>query len=259
MNVNHFILAVWALSYREVLRFVRQRSRWVGALATPLLFWLLIGGGLGNSFQDMSGQSSNGYLGYFYPGSLALTVLFTAIFSTISVIEDRHQGFLQGVLVSPIPRSSFVLAKILGGAILGTMQGLLLLLFAPIAGITLSVGAVFQVTGFLFLMAATLTALAFIFAWIIDSVQGFHGIMNLILMPMWILSGAVFPSRDNLFFKIVDKINPLTYGISALRRIFSGAYARGEAGLFVPAVALAGFFVFFFVASTLVIDRPSKR
>src|SRR5689334_3690606 len=121
-----FLASTTALTKREILRFARQRSRWIGALATPLLFWGLIGAGLGNSFSDPSGMTQGGYLSFFFPGTIALAVLFTAIFSTISVIEDRHQGFLQGVLVSPIPRSSFVMAKVLGGAILGLVQGLLI-------------------------------------------------------------------------------------------------------------------------------------
>lgn len=264
----NFWSATWALSQREVIRFLRQRSRWVGALATPLLFWLLIGGGLGKSFSDPTGLSENGYLGYFFPGTLTLTVLFTAIFSTISVIEDRHQGFLQSVLVAPVPRAAFVLAKIFGGSFLGLLQGALLLCFAPLAGVHLNVSAVLESFLVLFVMSMALTALGFLFAWIIDSVQGYHGIMNMILMPMWILSGAVFPAGDNLFFSVVEKINPLTYGVRALRVIFAQAngnvYAGADSdGVFTSlSLALGVLFVFFaglFTASVVVVNRAPKK
>src|SRR4051812_13706315 len=95
-----FGLAVWTLTVRDIVRFVRQRSRIVGALGSPILFWFVIGSGLGRSFQG-GGASAGGYLEYFFPGTLALIVLFTAIFAEISVIEDRQEGFLQGVLVAP--------------------------------------------------------------------------------------------------------------------------------------------------------------
>lgn len=217
MNASSAIYQLWR---RELLRFTRQRSRWIGALATPLLFWLLIGGGLGTSFRDPTQSSPGGYLEFFYPGSVVLSVLFTAIFSTMSVIEDRHQGFLQGVLVAPVPRSTFVFAKILGGATLSTLQGGLLLALAPLAGIGLTLPRVAALLVLLFIIGAALTALGFVFAWKIDSVQGYHGIMNMVLVPMWILSGAVFPSSGGFgVFSWLQKINPLAYGVKAFRGI----------------------------------------
>lgn len=220
MNMRQAVFELWK---REVLRFVRQRSRWIGALATPLLFWLLIGGGLGQSFRDSSqGSSGGGYLEYMFPGIVVFSVLLTAIFSTMSVIEDRHQGFLQGVLVAPVSRASFIFAKILGGASLATLQGGLLLAFAPMANIALTLPRVAALLILLFVIGASLTALGFVFAWKIDSVQGYHGIMNMVLMPMWILSGAVFPASGG--FKVyawLSKLNPLAYGVSAFRMILS--------------------------------------
>jgi len=142
----------------------------------------------------------------------------------ISVINDRHAGFLQGVLVSPAPRSALLTAKILGGATLALLQGALLLVFAPLAGIGLGVGLLLQVFVLLFLMGAALTALSFLFAWRIDSVQGFHGIMNVVLMPLWILSGAMFPpSGSHTIFVWAMKINPLTYGVQGVREAFNGS------------------------------------
>src|SRR5438132_6513827 len=134
--MRSFMLASGTLWQREIVRFYRQTSRVVGALGPPILFWFLIGSGLGNSFHiagfDTGGSS---YLQYFFPGTVALIVLFTAIFSTISVIEDRHEGFLQSVLVAPLSRSGLVLGKILGGTTLAILQAVVFLLMAPLAGL----------------------------------------------------------------------------------------------------------------------------
>lgn len=227
-----FASATWALFKREILRFVRQRSRWIGALLTPLLFWALMGGGFGSSFRDPSAAFGGGgrYAEFFFPGSIALAVLFTAIFSTISIIQDRHEGFLQGVLVAPVPRSAFVCAKILSGAALGLMQGALLMIFSPMAGLHAPLFALLQIFVLLFFMAASLTALGFVFAWKIDSVQGFHGIMNIVFMPMWILSGSLFPAAGSQrWLGLVMKINPLTYAVDSLRALFAGAPHDGMA------------------------------
>src|SRR5688500_16516645 len=114
--MSHFLLAMITLWRREMVRFLRQRSRIVGALGSPLIFWLLLGSGVGSSFRSAAGPASPSmdYMEYFFPGTITLVLLFTAIFSTISIIEDRKEGFLQAVLVAPIPRSAFVLGKLLG-------------------------------------------------------------------------------------------------------------------------------------------------
>jgi ABC-2 type transport system permease protein len=219
-------LPVATLWWRELVRFYRQRSRVVGALGTPLLFWLLIGAGFGGSFRAVEppgAPSSAGvgvsYLGYLFPGTILLIVLFTAIFSTISVIEDRHEGFLLSVLVAPISRSALVLGKVLGGATLALLQGLTFVLLAPLVGIRLGAWQAAEVTAILFLISFSLTALGFYFAWRLDSVQGFHSVMNLVLMPMWLLSGALFPvSGARSWIGWLMRMNPLTYGMDALSR-----------------------------------------
>src|SRR5437762_3504595 len=132
------MLAVATLWRREVIRFVRQRSRLVGALAQPLVFWLLLGGGLSPSFRPPGAPAGASYLAYLYPGILALVLLFTAIFATISTVEDRHSGFLQGVLVAPVSRTAIVVGQALGGTTLAVGQGLAFLAFAPLAGLRLA-------------------------------------------------------------------------------------------------------------------------
>jgi ABC-2 type transport system permease protein len=160
-----------------------------------------------------------GYLEYFYPGIMVMVVLFTAIFATISTVEDRREGFLQGVLVAPVARSTVVLGQALGGTSLALVQGLLLLILAPVAGISLTLLSVVSVAAVMFLLAFGLTSLGLLIAWRTDSTQGFHAIMNLILLPMWLLSGAFFPgSGSPLWLQWVLWLNPLTYGVAALRR-----------------------------------------
>lgn len=214
---NATLLPALSLWRREVVRFVRQRSRVVGALGTPMVFWLLIGSGLRNSFQ-MGGDDSVSYLTFAFPGTIVLIVLFTAIFSTISIIEDRREGFLQAVLAAPVRRSAIVFGKVLGSTTLAVVQGMLFLLVAPLAGIPLSVGSVLAVFGVLVLVGLGLSALGFLIAWPMESTQGFHAVMNLFLMPMWLLSGAFFPaSGASNWLAWIMAINPLTYGVSALR------------------------------------------
>src|SRR5918994_6431571 len=129
-----------SLCHRELVRFLRQRHRIIGALATPIVFWLLIGAGMNRSFRaDVPGGGN--YLQYFFPGTILMVVLFTAIFSTISVIEDRREGFLQGVLVAPVSRIQIVLGKILGGTTLAVAQAGVFLLLAPIARVPISPAA----------------------------------------------------------------------------------------------------------------------
>ncbi len=213
------LLPALSLCQRELIRFVRQRSRIIGALVTPLVFWLLIGGGMGRSFRAEGLPGGGNFIQYFFPGTVLMILLFTAIFSTISIIEDRRDGFLQGVLVAPVPRLAIVLGKVLGGTVLAFGQGLLFLLLAPTVGIRLGVASVAATLLVMLLVAFALTALGFCIAWRMTSTQGFHAIMNLFLMPMWFLSGALFPASGAMGgLGWVMRLNPLTYGLAALRR-----------------------------------------
>jgi ABC-2 type transport system permease protein len=223
-GITAFALASATLWQRELVRFFRQPSRVVGALGSPLLFWLLIGSGLGRSFRPTDAASAGSvtagahYLQYFFAGTLLLILLFTAIFSTISLIQDRREGFLQGVMVAPIPRGAIVMGKILGGTTLAVIQGLLFLALAPFAHIPIGPATGFLVAATSFLVAFALTGLGFLLAWPMESIQGFHAIMNLFLIPMWLLSGALFPaSGASTWVRALMAINPLTYGLSLLR------------------------------------------
>jgi ABC-2 type transport system permease protein len=214
------MLPAFTLWWREVVRFYRQRARVVGVILSPLLFWFVLGSGFGTSFRSGSGSGQQNYLDYFYPGVLVMIVLFTAIFTMMSVIEDRNEGFLLSVMVAPVPRAAIVLGKVLGGTTLATIQGLIFLVFAPLVGIHMTVVSFGLIALTVFLVSFALTALGFAIAWPLDSTQAFHAIINLFLIPLWMLSGALFPvSKASLWIRWLMYINPLTYGVEALRTL----------------------------------------
>jgi len=210
-----------SLCQRELVRFVRQKHRIVGALATPIVFWLLIGAGMGRSFNSPGVAGGNGgYMAYFFPGTVVMILLFTAIFSTISIIEDRREGFLQSVLVAPISPMVVVLGKVLGGTLLASGQGLIFLALSPLIGFHYTLFSLLMAVLMIFIMSFALTGLGFCIAWRMSSTQGFHAIMNLFLMPMWFLSGALFPANGVSWVGLrwAIRLNPLSYGLAGLRR-----------------------------------------
>lgn len=248
------ILATYSLWRRDVLRFLRQPSRIVGALLTPVIFWFVIGSGLGTSFQSATGEA--GFLPYYFPGSLALIVLFTALFSTISIIEDRQEGFLQGVLASPAPRASIVLGKALGSMTLALINGAVFMLLLPVSG--LSPGAIDIVAAMacVALLGLALGGLGIMIAWPMRSTQGFHGIMNAVLMPMWLLSGALFPATGaSGWVQALMRVNPLTPAVEILRAFLTGVPAVNLAS---AAGTVAVFALVTLSISTLLVSRPSQ-
>jgi ABC-2 type transport system permease protein len=253
------LLPAFTLWWREIVRFYRQKSRVVGVLASPLVFWIVIGSGFGTSFRSGGGPGQQNYLDYFYPGALIMIVLFTSIFAMMSLIEDRKEGFLLSVMVAPVPRSAIVLGKVLGGTTLAAIQGMIFLLFAPFAGIHLKVPQVLLVAVVVFLVSFALTALGFAIAWPMDSAAAFHGIINLFLIPLWLLSGAMFPiTRASGWIRVVMYMNPLTYGVEALRALL---YPAMETPFPLPSsiATLLLFSLVMFSLAFLMANRRSTR
>jgi ABC-2 type transport system permease protein len=255
---NGVTLPAFTLWWREVVRFYRQRARVVGVIASPLLFWLVIGSGFGTSFRSGDAAGPH-YLEYFYPGALIMIVLFTSIFTMMSVIEDRKEGFLLSVLVAPVPRSAIVLGKVLGGTTLATIQGLIFLAFAPFLGVHLNAVHFLLIVLTVFLVSFSLTALGFAIAWPMDSSQAFHAIINLFLIPLWLLSGALFPlAGASGWLQLLMKINPLTYGVEALRNLL---YPASTAVFSLPEsmATLTLFTLFMFGLCFVMVNRRSTK
>jgi len=204
---------VASLAWRELIRFFRQRNRVIGALLQPVIFWVLFSAGL---------RSSDLGFEFFFPGTLAMILLFTAIFTTISIIEDRREGFLQSVLVAPAPRWAMVVGKILGGSAIALIQAWLFLalgwltleMTSPIADVLLAMAL-------MAVIAVALTGLGFVIAWRMDSTQGFHAVMSIFLFPLWLLSGSLFPADAQSWLTWISRFNPLSYGVEGMRHYFT--------------------------------------
>lgn len=260
--------AVWMLSWREWVRFFRQRNRVIGALGQPILFWLLFGTGMHGAFRGEVGQD---FMTYYLPGTLTLILLFTAIFATISIIEDRREGFLQSVLVAPVPRWTIAAGKTLGGSAIAWAQALIFLVLAALMG---SVAWTWHLLPLLLLMAMAalaMTALGVFFAWPMESTQGFHAIMNLVLMPMWLLSGAFFPvpmlSAESpvgqTIMHWVMRLNPVTYVIGGMRHLLMPEASQSATAYWIPSASVCWsvsilFMCITFAAAWWIVSRPGK-
>ncbi len=250
--------ATRALWHRELVRFLGDRSRVVGSLGQPIVFFLLFAGALRDSLR----VGALSYGEFFFPGTLAMIAMFTAIFSTITVIEDRKEGFLQGVLVAPVPRAAIALGKILGGATLGSLLAALFLVGGVAFGLVpLDAFALAAGLGVLVLLSFALTGCGFALAWMMDSTAGYHGIMMLVLMPALLLSGAFFPaSGAHGVVQALMVANPLTYGVGLLRHGLGAVDpAMGLPGLSVCLLATIAFAVVSFALATWVTTHRSAR
>jgi ABC-2 type transport system permease protein len=229
------------LAVRDVVRFFRQRSRVVGALAQPILFWWVIGSGFRGSFH-LEGADHVRYDAYFFPGVVTMVLLFSAIFATITVIEDRREGFLQCVLAGPGSRFSVVAGKCLGSSAVALIQASLFLGLAPLAGVNVAAVNGLLLCGALVLTALFLTALGFSLAWWINSAPGYHAVMSVVLIPMWVLSGAMFPlDAPGSVLGLLMRLNPMRFSVDAIRQaLFPGDGVSSASGISsAPAASLA--------------------
>ncbi len=227
--------AVGMLWWREIIRFYRQPSRVAAAILSPFLFWFLIGSGVGRSFSA-SGES---YLNYFFPGSILLVILFAAVFSTISIIEDRREGFLQAVMASPVSRASIPLGKILGSTTLAFVQSGLFVALAWGMGIRFNGAQPLTIIAAVLLASLLFATLGFLMAWQFRSIQGFHAVMNMLLMPMWFLSGALFPAEGAAgWIRFLMALNPLYYGHQFLSSAFGNPAAHAASSALIMLVSV---------------------
>jgi ABC-2 type transport system permease protein len=236
MNGLQVTYAIWL---REVKLMVRERTRIVGMIGQPLLYLLVMGAGIGASMKFSGAADKTAYLTFMYPGVIGMSVLFTSIFSAMSIIWDREFGFLKEVLVAPAPRWAVAAGKVLGGATVATLQTAILLVFAPLAGVWPSglASGVQMAVGLLlmsFLISCAMTSLGVAIASRMRSMQGFQMIMNFLIMPLYFLSGAIYPvpsTQGYEWMRALMVVNPLTYGVDALRNVVFWATGKEGAGL----------------------------
>ena len=220
--------AIYIIWYRDVIRYWRDRLRLIASLAQPLLFLIVFGTGLSSALRGAFGGASTGssvsYVQFIYPGIVGMAVLFTSIFSAMSIVWDREFGFLKEVLVAPIDRSAIAIGKALGGSTQAMVQGMILLVLAPFIGVKLTLLAVLALIPLIFVLAFALTSLGIALAGGMKSMQGFQAVMNFLMMPMFFLSGALFP-LGNLpaWMTVLTRLDPAAYGIDPIRRVILGA------------------------------------
>ncbi len=234
MNTLRAIYIIW---YRDMLRFRRDKARLIASLAQPLLYLLIFGTGLSSALSGAGGAGGGfggsapaggagglSYTQFIFPGIIGMAVLFSAIFGAMSIVWDREFGFLKEVLVAPIDRSAVAIGKALGGATQAMVQGLVLLLLAPLIGIDLSIGMVLALIPLTFVLAFSLSSLGVAIASRMKSMQGFQMIMTFLMMPMFFLSGALFPLQGlPTWMNVLTRLDPAAYGMDPLRRVMLSA------------------------------------
>jgi ABC-2 type transport system permease protein len=226
------VRAAYIIWFRDVLRFWRDRNRFFFSLVQPLLYLVIFGTGLSSSLRGLGGGASGGVAGsgltyqqFLYPGVISMSVLFSAIFGAMSIVWDREFGFLKEILVAPINRGAVAVGKTLGGATQSMVQGLILLVLAPLVGVTLSWQSVVALIPLVFVLAFALSAGGVALGARMRSMQGFQVVMNLLMMPLFFLSGALFALRGLPgWMTLLTRLDPASYGVDPIRRVvLSGA------------------------------------
>jgi ABC-2 type transport system permease protein len=219
MELTRDLKGIYTIWYRDVLRFVRDKTRILTSLAQPLLFLFVFGGGLAPAMSGLGGSKLN-FTQFMFPGILSMAILFTSIFSAVSIVWDREFGFLKEVMVAPVSRTAVALGKVAGGSTVALLQGLIILILAPFLGITLTVSQILVLILLMLLLAAVMTSFGILIAARQRTMEGFQMIMQFLLMPMFFLSGAFFPLQGvPLWMDVLAKIDPVTYGVDPMRQV----------------------------------------
>ena len=213
---------IYTIWYRDILRFWHDKMRLVGSITFPLLFLFVFGSGL-SARMGALGPGID-FTQFIFPGIIGMTVLMSSFMAGVSVVWDREFGFLKEVLVAPISRASVAVGKTLGSATVALLQGMIILLFAPLIGISLSAWTVLALVPLMLLLAVSLGSLGILLATRIRSMEAFQAVMQMLMFPMVFLSGAFFPLQGlPAWMNILVKINPATYGIAPIRQVILGA------------------------------------
>ena len=218
-NIKRNIRGAYTIWYRDVVRFKRDRVRMFSSLGMPVVYLFVFGSGLSPAMAEMGGGRID-FKQFMFPGVLTMTVLFTSVFSAVSIVWDREFGFLKEVMVAPVSRVAVALGKVAGGSTVSLFQGLIVLLLAPVLGVDLSISQIVTLISLMILLAVMMTALGILIAARQTSMEGFHMMMNFVLLPMFFLSGAFFPLRGiPIWMEVLSKLDPVTYGVDPLRQV----------------------------------------
>jgi ABC-2 type transport system permease protein len=229
---------IYIIWYRDVLRFSRDRPRILAAMAQPTLYLLIFGSGISSAMRGPSVGGAD-YLEFLFPGVVGMTVLFTSVFTAMSIVWDREFGFLKEVLVAPVSRTAVAIGKALGGSTQAVLQGSIVLLLAPLAGVSLTPMTIVAVLPLMFLLAFALTSLSIALAARMRSMEGFQVMMNFFMMPLFFLSGALFPLNDLPgWLAALTMLDPATYGIDPIRRVIMTGAGHSPESL--PALVVFG-------------------
>lgn len=217
---------IWVIAYRELLRFVQDRPRMFSSFSMPIIFLIIFGAGFGRLIGQM--MPGVDYIQFMYPGILAMTVLMTSVMSGVSIVWDREFGFLKEVLVSPLSRSGVLAGKAVGAATIAIIQGAIMLVLAPIVNVPINLGTVLALLPLLLVLSLALSGLGLLIGARMRSQQGFQIVMQLVIFPIMFLSGIFFPiSGVAPWLEVLSKLNPVTYGIDAIRQVFLGTEVAG--------------------------------
>jgi len=227
MNNLRGVYTIW---YRDLLRFWHDRIRMAGSIIFPLLFLFVFGSGLSSRMGAL--EPGIDFTQFMFPGIIGMSVLMSSFMGGVSVVWDREFGFLKEVLVAPISRASVAIGKTLGAATIALLQGIIILLFAPLIGVSLSPTIVLALLPLMFLLAITLGSLGVVLATRIRSMEAFQAVMQMLMFPMVFLSGAFFPLQGlPAWMNTLVKINPATYGIAPIRQIMLGTASGSSFGI----------------------------
>lgn len=244
---------IYVMVAREFKKFIREKSRLISTIARPVIWLVLVGGGMSRFVSPGMGVD---YMQFIFPGIIGMTILFSSIFSSISIIWDKEFGLMKEILAAPVSRFSIVVGKALSGTLVSVIQAAIILMLFPFLGITLNATAVLSTLCIAVLLAFCISSLGIVIASFYESFESFSVIMNFIVMPMFFLSGAMYPvSKLPAALKIVSRLNPLTYGIDALKHSVLGNAEIVDFSMITDIAVLVISAIVFIIAAGLLFER----
>ena len=245
--------AIYVIMAREFKRFIRDRSRLVSTIARPMIWLFLVGGGMSRFVSPGEGIS---YIQFIFPGIIGMTILFSSIFSSISIIWDKEFGFMKEILVAPVSRFSVVVGKALSGTLISTLQAVIVLMLFPFLGFEMSLLSVLYTVIIAILLSFCISSLGIVIATFYDSFESFSVIMNFIVMPMFFLSGAMYPvNKLPTVLKIASRCNPLSYGVDALKHTILKTEGIIDFSMFTNLIVLISTSIIFVTIAGFLFER----